>query len=72
LSVAVVIWLLIGTFREKEMNVEKCVKLNGTHCSQTFTHQVIRIQVDIYSTVANLMWLLCWFFRPSLLVFLYI
>jgi hypothetical protein len=61
LSIAVVIWLLVGTFKENETNVEKCVKLNGTHCSQTFTHQVIRIQVEIYSTVANLMWL-CFFF----------
>jgi hypothetical protein len=71
LSVAVVIWLLVGTFKKRELNVEKCVKLNGTHCWQTFTHQVIRIQVEIYSTVANLMWLLCWlfFFLLSLLVF---
>jgi len=41
LSVAVMIWLLVGTFKKKELNIEKCVKLNGTHCSQTFTHQVI-------------------------------
>ena len=45
----------VGTFEEKEMNVEKCVKLNGTHCSWTSTHQVIRIQDEIYSTVTNLM-----------------
>jgi len=73
-----VIWLLVGTFKEKEMNVKKCVNLNGAHCSQMFTHQVIRIQVEIYSTVANLMLTsllgflgrLCWFFYTfGLLIF---
>lgn len=45
---------IIGTFKEKEMQLVKCVKLDGTHCLHIFTHQVIIIQVEIYSPVGFL------------------